>query len=145
MKPSTIDTPPTQRRFANSWGELAYLCKKIRYWLYTRKQKPKAVYYLARLERVLNELPENDIAIIREEGLALVCELKGDISESILHRKREIKLIERLHKEAQSPRYKDSTRAYMLQGRDDAALKERWQIVEALAKVKPAVQQKLGA
>jgi hypothetical protein len=128
------EPPVTRRRFANSWGELDYLCKKIRYWLYTRKQKVRAERFLERLERVLSDLPENDLAIVRQEGLALLCELKGEIGESIAHRRQEIDLIERLHEEAQAPGYADSTRAYMLRDRDTKALQERRAILEALKK-----------
>src|SRR5947207_4721399 len=103
--------PITQRHFANSWSELHYLCGKIRYWLYGRGQRGKAERYLNRLERVLRRVPENDSAILRQEGLALLYELKGRLGEAIAHRKREIQLMERLHGEAESPEYADSTRA----------------------------------
>ncbi len=124
--------PSTQRRFATRWGELAYLCKKMRYWLYARKQRARAARYLDRLARVLRELPEDDMAIIRQEGLALLHELKGDLAAAIAHRDREIRLTLRLHREAQSPRYDADTRAYMLQGRETADLQERRAILEAL-------------
>ena len=124
--------PSTRRRFANSWGELDYLCNKIRYWLYKRKQKIRAARYLDRLARILRELPENDMAIIREEGLALLHELKGELGDAITHRKREIRLTEQLHKEAQSPRYDDGTRAYMLRGRNTIDLRQRREILAAL-------------
>jgi hypothetical protein len=129
MKP-----PITQRTFVNAWGELDYICKKIRYWLYASKQKPRAARYLERLEHVLAELPENDSAIIKEEGFALLYELKGELREAITHREREIRLMQRLHKEAQSPHYQNSTRAYMLRGRDRAALAARQTILESLRK-----------
>jgi hypothetical protein len=135
MMPKKPKPPITQRTFANIWGELDYVCKKIRYWLYTRKQRARAVRYLDRLERVLRDLPESDMAIIRQEGLALLHELKGEIGESIAHRGQEIALMERLYTEAQSPKYADSTRDYMLRDRDMAALQERRAILEALKKV----------
>jgi hypothetical protein len=117
--------PTTERRFANSWGELAYLCRKIRYWLYKRKQRARAEHYRNRLTMVLHDLPENDLAIIREEGLALFCELEDEVCEAIAHREREIQLIERLHRDAESPRYDERTRAYLLQNVDATALQER--------------------
>jgi hypothetical protein len=80
--------------------------------------------------------PENDMAIIREEGLALFHELKNDLSAAIAHREREIQLTERLHKEAQSPRYDESTRAYMLRDRGVLELKQRRAILEALKNAK---------
>ena len=134
MRNKTLGPPVTRRSFTNTWGELDYLCQKIHYWLYTRKRKSKAEYYLERLERTLGDLPENHSAILREDGLALLCALKGDVGESVKHRRREIRLMERLHEEARSPRYDDRTRAYMLRGRDSAVLQERRAILESLKK-----------
>jgi hypothetical protein len=127
-----LKPPSTRRTFANRWGELDYLCKKIRFWLYSRKQTANANRYLDRLEQVLGQVPENEVAIIRHEGLALLHELKGEIGGAIAHRKKEIALMDRLHKEAQSPNYSASARAYMLRDRDDAALMERRVILESL-------------
>ena len=124
--------PTTQRAFMSAWGELDYLCKKARYWLYVRRQRTRARLYLHRLESVLRQLPENELAIIREEGWALVCELKNQRPQAIAHRAREIELMERLHKDAMSTRYTDATRAYMLRDRDEAALHERREILETL-------------
>jgi hypothetical protein len=42
--------------------------------------------------------------------------------------------MERLHREAESPEYASSTRAYMLRDRDALALHERHAILEALMK-----------
>jgi hypothetical protein len=50
--------------------------------------------------------------------------------------------MERLHREAQSSRYDDRVRAYLLQGRDADALRERQAIVQTLLKAK--AQQKRG-
>ncbi len=126
--------PVTLRRFANSWAELDYLCKKVRYWLYTRKRKTGAAHYRRRLERVLREVPHNDVAILREEGQALLCELKGEWRDAITHRDREIRLMQKLQRDAQSSRYTESTRAYMLRDRDGAVLRDRLSILEALKK-----------
>jgi hypothetical protein len=131
-----MKSPITQRRFGNAWAELDYLCAKLRYWLYARKQKPRAQRFLHRLQRVLTRLPENDSAIIREEGLALLSELKGELGDAIAHREREIRLMERLHQEAESPKYEESTRSYMLRERDSGVLGERRAILEALKKEK---------
>ena len=132
MRHKPPEPPTTQRRFATIWGELDYVCKKIRYWLYARKQRARAERYLQRLAVILHELPENDIAIIRAEGLALFHELKGELGEAITHREREIHLTERLHKEAQS--HDNSTKSYMLQGRGTIDLQERRAILDALRK-----------
>jgi hypothetical protein len=134
MASKSAKPPVTQRSFASVWTELDYLCTKIRYWIYTRHQRVQARRYIDRLERVLNDLPENDLAIIRAEGWSLLCELKGNLDDAIAHREREIHLIERLHKEARLPRYDESSRAYLLRGRTDGDLKERRAILEGLKK-----------
>lgn len=128
-----IPKPPhTQRTFVSVWGELDYLCRKIQYWLYTRNQKTSAGRYAVRLKKLLKKLPENDLAILREEGLALLHELTGEVDVAIVHREREIRLMERLHKEASSPRYDDPTKAYLLQGRGDQELRARREILANL-------------
>lgn len=132
MKQRIAKPPMTRRSFSNPWSELDYLCQKLRYWLYTRRQKTKATRYLTRLDRVLRSIPNSGTAILREEGLAILCELKGRISEAIAHRRREILLMERLHREAQTSHYSEPTRAYMLRDRDDRALRVRRAILDAL-------------
>ena len=67
--------PTTRRRFAHPWIELDYLCKKIRFWLYVRKDRHRAGRFVQRFESVLDQVPDNDMAIIRQEGLALFNEL----------------------------------------------------------------------
>jgi hypothetical protein len=124
--------PRTQRHFANDWEELAYLCRKIRYWLYKERRRDKAQRFLVRLEQVLRRLPKNGIAIVQEEGWALLHELKGQIRKAIPHRRREIDLMRRLHKEARSAKYADGTVAYMLQERNTSDLEERQAILETL-------------
>jgi|SRR6516225_3268466 hypothetical protein len=131
----------TRRRFANIWNELAYVCKHIHYWWYVRKDKTSAKRYLNRLQRVLDELPENDLAIIREEGLAWLHHLKGEKSLAIKHRKREIRLIERLHASVRrsltNGDYDESVATFALAGRDLAGLEERRAILKALKEEKP--------
>jgi hypothetical protein len=124
--------PATQRTFANAWAELDYLCTKTRYWLYARRERAAAMRCCDRLAGVLRKLPSNEVAILREEGLALLGELKRDLADAIFHRGREIKLMERFHREASSSKYSVSTRDYMLQDRDADALQQRKRILGAL-------------
>lgn len=124
--------PSTQRKFPSIWHELWYLCDKIRHWLHSMRQPAKAARYTGRLERVLAELPENDLAILRHEGLSLLSELKGKLSEAIGHRKREIELIERLHREALT--HGESTRAFMLQRLGESELRQRRRILLSLVR-----------
>ena len=125
--------PPSNRRtFANVWAELDYLCRKISFWLYKKRKAANSQRYAKRLASVLKALPPSDGAILREEAFALLHELQGRLDDAIAHREREIALMERLHKEAASPSYAESTRAYMLQGRDAAALRERQELLSGL-------------
>lgn len=129
---------------AELWGTLDHLCNKARYWLYERKQRPRASRYADRLECALHKLPENNMAIIREEGLALLFELRGRIDEAIVHRQREIRLMEQLHDEARSLDYVASTRKYMLRGRDQAALRNRRGILASLQQARASDNHNLN-
>jgi hypothetical protein len=128
--------PKTRRRFATAWGELEYLCRRIHYWLYRRKSSSAANRYAGRLERVLKRLPQNDLAILRAEGWALLCELKGEIRQALEHRQKEIKLIKRLHgsvkKSVQSGDYDEAMASSILAGRDEAALEELRAVLRTL-------------
>jgi len=77
-------------------------------------------------------LPKSELAILREEGLALLHELEGQIDAAIRHRRREVELMERLQREAQSPKYSKETRTYMLRDRGAADLQDRRMILERL-------------
>jgi hypothetical protein len=124
--------PTTQRSFTSGWGELEYLCGKIRYWLYDRKDRGAARRFAGRLDQLLRSLPADELAILRQEGLALKFELNGKLKDSIAHRKREVELMERLLRDAQSAKYSDATRAYMLQSRDHSDLRRRREIIANL-------------
>ena len=130
-----LGPPKSRRKFRSPWSELDYLCKKIHFWLYLRKDKASARRYLLRLQRVLGELPENDMAILREEGLALFHEVKDQICAAIKHRQREVQLIEMLHEDVNLRDYDDSMRASILGGRDLEGLKERQAILRKLQEI----------
>jgi hypothetical protein len=132
MKTKQSKAPKTLRTFPSPWSELDYLCAKVRYWLYVRKLPSRAERYTERLETVLRMLPSSDVAILQEEGHALLGELKQDYAKAITHREREILLMQRLHQEARSGRYDEATRTYMLQDRDTSALQVRHAILKAL-------------
>ncbi len=126
----------TQKKFATVWSELEYLCGKIHHWLYERCDKSSAKRFQSRLSEVLTKLPENDLAILREEGLALLHELKSEIAQAIRHRKKEIRLIERLHdsvkKSVDSREYDAEMGASILANRDATILQKRRDILTAL-------------
>ncbi len=130
--------PKTQRKFGTIWGEVHYVCRRIHHWLYVRNSPSTAKRYLSRLEGLLKKLPENDLAIVREEALALLYELKGQKHDAMRHRKREIELTERLHRSVRNSvkdgDYDETTAATILSGRDDTALAERQAILRLLQK-----------
>ena len=136
MAPRSQQTPKTQRRFGTPWGELSYVCRRIHHCLYVKKSPSSARRYLSRLEGLLDNLPENEMAILREEGLALLHELKGQKHQAIEHRKREIELTKRLQrsvrKSVQSGNYDERMAASILSDRDHAALEERRAILRSL-------------
>ncbi|HUY36969.1 MAG TPA: hypothetical protein VMV69_29895 [Pirellulales bacterium] len=88
------------------------------------------------MKRVLEELPQNDAAIVREEGLALLHELNNDIARALRHRAREIQLTERLHDSVRESRqageYDERMGASILAGRDAKVLRQRRAILKAL-------------
>ena len=128
--------PKNQMRLGTIWVELAYVCQKVHYWLHEKHRRAPARRYQSRLEQVLGKLPEDDQAILREEGLALFHELKRETAVAAKHRKREIQLIEALQesvrKSVDAGHYDHATAASILAGRDAAALQERREILRAL-------------
>ena len=132
--PKHMEPPKRQRKFRTPWAELHYVCRRMHYWLYQRGAAASARRYLSRLGRILRQLPDEDMAILRQEGLALFHELKGDTHTAIKHRRREIQLIEKLHADANAHGYDADLRAWILAGRDVADLQERRHILSALTK-----------
>src|SRR5262245_51666368 len=108
----------TRIRTAHSWTDLVHLCKKIHHQWYIRKDEVAAKRYLGRLNQILRELPDDDMAIAREDGLAWSHQLRGETEDAIKHRVREILLIEMLHEDvrrhAATGQYDESTIAYVL-------------------------------
>ncbi|HVA51560.1 MAG TPA: hypothetical protein VNH11_34785 [Pirellulales bacterium] len=95
------------------WRELGEVCQRVHRHLYENGNKTAARRYRRRLEKLTRELPDNDLAILREEALALLHELDDDIPEAVRHREREIELIERAH---------DSVRESIRSGRCDEGM-----------------------
>jgi hypothetical protein len=104
--------------------------------LYERDDLTSARKYQNQLKYVLDNLPKNSLAILRAEGLALLHELRGETSIAIKHRKREIKLMERLHasvqKSIQAGDYDAAMGASILWHWNHAALKARQGILRDL-------------
>jgi hypothetical protein len=77
------------------------------------------------------------MAVLRQEGLAQLHELKGDKSAAIKHRKREIELMEKLQDEVRNGAYDKKTKAWILANRDEKALQERRDILRKLEQDHP--------
>lgn len=118
------------------WADLEQIIQKAHDWLYDRGNKVAARRYLNRLQRALDGLPPNNQAILREEGLALLHELEGDVAGAVRHRKREIKLMEKLHdsvrKSVAAGEYDAKMAASILKTRNTAVLRKRQAILHNL-------------
>lgn len=131
-----VAPPETKRAFENPWLELDYLCKKASFWLYDRGRPSRARRYVSRLAEILEALPSDDAAILRQEGFALLCELQGDARTAATFRQKEIQLMERLHKEADSG-YSKEVRKFMLKDRTKRDLKRVKHILANLRDLEP--------
>lgn len=136
MIKTELAPPQTKRRFRTPWAELDYLCAKIRHWLYVGSNPARARRFESRLERVLRKLDDADLAVLRQEGWALLHELRGEMAAAIKHRKREIELTERLYASVRESvakgDYGEDTAAWVLNHRDQSALDERRAILRRL-------------
>ena len=118
------------------WGTLEGLCRKIHHRLYEEHDPRLAKRFQKQLSKVLDELPQNGSAILYEEGLALLHELRNETSIAIKYRKREIELMERLrdsvHESVEAGEYDAATGKAILVNRGAAALRKRRAILRAL-------------
>jgi hypothetical protein len=125
-----------RHKTGNAWGELASLCRKVHAALYGRHDKAAARRYRHRLEIALAQLPNNDLAILRAEGDALLHELNDEIAAAIACRRKEIQLMTKLQRSVShsiaNGDYDTTTGRSILAGRDRDALAERRAIVRAL-------------
>jgi hypothetical protein len=118
--------------------EVAALCRKVHSLLYTDSDVAAANRYLGKLKKAVQRAPRSPLAIVRQEALALVHELQGNLARAIVHREREIQLTKRLHasftKAIRDGRYGDSTAAELLaySGRDKRYLQERRAVLKRL-------------
>lgn len=128
--------PQAKRSFGTIWGELDYVCKRMHYWLYGRHSLRGARRFLGRLEILVTQLPGDELAILRQEALALLHELKGHRAGAIAHRRRELELTERLHQSVRrsvaAGDYDEQMAASILLGRDERAINERRAILRGL-------------
>jgi len=136
MLQSRYQPAKRRKKAGNAWGQLEAICRKVHAALYERRDKISARRYRRRLEQALAQLPENDIAILREEGIALLHELRSENALAIPHREREIQLMKRLHesvkRSVKNGDYEAETGHSILAGRDANVLKERRAILQSL-------------
>jgi hypothetical protein len=88
----------SRRKFRSAGDEIDYLYHKLLYWLYDRGDRRKALAFVDRLERLLEEVSPGAEAILSEECRSLIAEARGDLANAIRHRENEIHLIKRLHR-----------------------------------------------
>jgi len=114
------------------WRKLADVCEVLRQLMYEDRDLAKAKMQLPKLEALLEQLPDNDVAIIRAEGFALLHELKDEPEQAIEYRRREIELMEVLHQSVRDNNQDDKTKRWILNGRDTNDLELRKAIILAL-------------
>lgn len=138
---------------ATIWGELSEVCERVHYHLYESGNETAAKRYRLRLRRIIGDLPDNDVAILKEEALALLCELTQDLARAVEHRQREIELIERLHASVrhsvEAGEYNRRMGKSILADWDRRALSERRAILRRLKtqlspRPLPAVRRRTG-
>jgi hypothetical protein len=86
MKP-----PQNQFSFAPAGTEANYLYDKISYWWYIRHNRNRALAFSRRLfEKFLASEEKDDVSIAVQSHFALFFEVRGDLANAILHKRREI-------------------------------------------------------
>jgi hypothetical protein len=99
-----------------AWRELMKVCRKIHSLLYAKNNREAALEQLAYLETLLETLPTNSGAILQEEGLALRDELKNEWASALLHREKELLLIQELHLDIRRNNYPRDLAVKLLKG-----------------------------
>ena len=132
------EKPPSRRQIAEAklWAELDRVCRRVHESWYKNKNRNSGERFVRQLDRILKKLPENDVAIVRQDALGLFRQLQGDNVGAIKHRQEEIRLIEQLHDDVRrnldSGKYTRSTAEYVLEGRDVNNLNERRAMLRAI-------------
>jgi hypothetical protein len=96
---NTGNKPSLRRSFNSIADELNYLNEMISFWWYDRNDAKKSKYYCKRYAILLSRCGKENGSIMLQDHWALLCEVQGNISEAIIHREREIYLINLLHSE----------------------------------------------
>jgi hypothetical protein len=84
------------------------------------------------LRWLLERMPKNDSSIVGAEGNALYYEILGDYKAALTFRIRELKLMERLHRDVKVHAYPASTRRALLTRMNRRVLASRRRIIKSL-------------
>src|SRR3972149_1968928 len=99
--------------------------------------------HLSRLERLIRRIPEDDGSILGAEVRAIRDELCGNYEAALLWRHREVELMHALYADMASHPYDESTKEFMLRGRDRNVLAFRHKIIRSIrAKLRKEVSGK---
>jgi hypothetical protein len=93
--------PPTNYS-QYSWHQIAYVIKKLQYWLYVRRNLTRARKYGHRLRRLLSEQGCPSYPVCGQIGFSLCAEVEGDLARAAAHRRRAMRKYARLLAIAQS-------------------------------------------
>lgn len=142
----TIHKKSSKNRLSivKKWGKLSLLCERMRFSWYVKHDARMSKRLARNIGQVLKDLPQSRLAIIRQEALALVNEVNGDIQSAIKHRKREIELIGRLHHEVEKSLQQRKTTKKManriLGSRSARGLQKRQAIVQKLERLRSSIK-----
>jgi hypothetical protein len=117
-----------RRKFAHDWDEITFLYHKVLSWLYARQDRPKALQFCDRLEKLLQKASPKHDAVFGEECWSLLSEARGKLAEAIKYREHEIALIKKLRRVS----HKSSTRSFVLRGYDIGDLSDRLDLLAIL-------------
>jgi hypothetical protein len=78
--------------------EIGRLYDKLVYWLYQRQSTDRALPLANRLAQLLPQGKQEIGSIFAEDCWSLIHEAKGDLAKAIEHRRKEVRLIRRLHR-----------------------------------------------
>lgn len=92
---TSIVRPPTRRKFKSDWDEALYVYHKIIYWFYGRDKRTHAAHFTQRMRKLLRRVDPKQVTVKGAECWSLVYEIEKNLHEAILHRKLEIKRMER--------------------------------------------------
>src|SRR5436190_18750971 len=92
---------PDEGKLARTSNQISRLYDRLVYWLYERQDASRARSLASQMKNLLAKNPKLE-SIFNCECSSLVHEASGDLDSAIKDRKKEIRLIRRLHQRAQN-------------------------------------------